>query len=237
MDELTNRGFQKTADLNDNWALKLQKCFQSYSWDKLNLGTRFLKGRISRSENNLILFAPFLKMELAAHYIRERVGIYYVDSLAKPNHYAQYLPIAANCFERGCLSDKEPPPRSEDLVGIANFGGADTMRGYDRVFASPLISQIPNGTIGEIEKVANIIGGKTVQHIDSDWAYEVEPLASVRIRFAFWKGDEELSSYFSILFGGETNDTGIPLEDLKALTFLTISRFASEYRLVSTQNS
>ncbi|MEM3073999.1 MAG: DUF3786 domain-containing protein, partial [Nitrososphaerales archaeon] len=80
-----------------------------------------------------------------------------------------------------------------------------------------------------------LVGGRVVEHLDAQWAYEIEPLASVRVRFAYWSGDEELPPYVSTLYGAETLLTEIPLEDLKALTFLIISRLGTAYHLVKSK--
>jgi hypothetical protein len=110
------------------------------------------------------------------------------------------------------------------------------MRGYDRVFASQLLSIMPNATPEEVQKAAELGGGRVVDHLDALWAYEIEPLASVRVRFAYWSSDGELPPYASVLYGAETLLTRIPLEDLKALTFLIISRLGAAYHLVKSRS-
>ncbi|MFN3622150.1 MAG: DUF3786 domain-containing protein, partial [Nitrososphaerales archaeon] len=94
---------------------------------------------------------------------------------------------------------------------------------------------MPRATAEEIQRVVKLVGGRVVEHLDAQWAYEIEPLASVRVRFAYWSGDEELPAYVSTLYGAETLLTEIPLEDLKALTFLIISRLGAAYHLLKSR--
>ena len=94
---------------------------------------------------------------------------------------------------------------------------------------------MPDAKPEEVKRAAELVGGKLVEHLDALWAYEIEPLASVRVRFAYWPGDEELPPYASILYGAETLLTEIPIEDLKALTFLIISRLGTAYHLVKSK--
>ena len=55
------------------------------------------------------------------------------------------------------------------------------------------------------------------------------------MRLAYWPGDEELPPYASILYGAETLLTEIPTEDLKALTFLIISRLGAAYNIIKSR--
>jgi len=55
------------------------------------------------------------------------------------------------------------------------------------------------------------------------------------VRLAYWPGDEELPPYASILYGAETLLTEIPTEDLKALTFLIISRLGAAYNIIKSR--
>lgn len=233
--DANEKGLRKGEGIEERWFNKLLTLFESKSWADLMRGARFLKAELKGSLTDASLKTSFMGLDLILDIKPPKVNLYYIDRLEKPRHYAQYFPIAVNCFERGCLSSSDPPPPSVELVSIARFGGADTMRGYDRVFASQLLGIMPKATLKEIEKVAELVGGRVIEHLDAQWAYEIEPLASVRVRFAYWAGDEELPPHVSTLYGAETLLTGIPLEDLKALTFLIISRLGAAYYLLKSK--
>lgn len=235
VDPFGNMGFRRGEGIEERWFTKLSSLFESKSWDALIRGAKYLKAELSGVASDALLKTSFMGLELLFSIKPPRIDLYYLDKLEKPRHYAQYLPIVVNCFERGCLAKSDPPPPSTELVSIARFGGADTMRGYDRVFASQLLGIMPNAKPEEVQKAAELVGGKLVEHLDALWAYEIEPLASVRVRFAYWPGDEELPPYASILYGAETLLTEIPIEDLKALTFLIISRLGTAYHLVKSR--
>ena len=229
-------GFRKGEGIEERWFTKLSTLFELKSWDALLRGAKYLKAELRGTTSDALLKTSFMGLDLLFSIKPPYVELYYIDRLEKPRHYAQYLPILVNCFERGCLANSDPPPPSTELVSIARFGGADTMRGYDRVFASQLLSIMPNATPEEVREAAEIVGGKMIKHLDALWAYEIEPLASVRVRFAYWPGDEELPPYVSVLYGAETLLTKIPLEDLKALTFLIISRLGAAYHLIKSRS-
>jgi len=236
VDLFEKMGFRRGEGIEERWFTKLSTLFESKSWDTLLRGARYIKGELSGVASDALLKTSFMGLDLLLSIKPPTVDLFYIDRLEKPRHYAQYLWIVVNCFERGCLANSDPPPPSTELISIARFGGADTMRGYDRVFASQLLGVIPNATPEEMEKVAELVGGRVVEHLDALWAYEIEPLASVRVRFAYWPSDGELPPYASVLYGAETLLTGIPLEDLKALTFLIISRLGAAYHKIKSRS-
>jgi hypothetical protein len=227
-------GFKRGEGVEERWFTKLSTLFESKSWEALLRGARYVKAELSGVASDALLKTSFMGLDLLLSIKPPKVDLYYRDRLEKARHYAQYLWIVVNCFERGCLASSDPPPPSTELVSIARFGGADVMRGYDRVFASQLLGVIPNATPEEMQKVADLVGGRVVEHLDALWAYEIEPLASVRVRFAYWPSDGELPPYVSVLYGAETLLTGIPIEDLKALTFLIISRLGAAYQRIKS---
>jgi len=228
-------GFRRGEGIEERWFTKLSTLFESKSWDTLLRGARYIKAELSGVASDALLKTSFMGLDLLLSIKPPQVDLYYIDRLEKPRHYAQYLWIVVNCFERGCLATSDPPPPSTELISIARFGGADTMRGYERVFASQLLSVMPNARPEEMQKVTELVGGRMVEHLDALWAYEIEPLASVRVRFAYWPSDGELPPYASVLYGAETLLTRIPLEDLKALTFLIISRLGAAYHMIKTR--
>ncbi|MEM3074271.1 MAG: DUF3786 domain-containing protein, partial [Nitrososphaerales archaeon] len=203
-DAYESKGLRRGEGVEERWFNKLLTLFESKSWADLIRGARFLKADLTGSLTDASLKTSFMGLDLIFDIKPPKIDLYYVDRLEKPRHYAQYLPIAVNCFERGCLSKSEPPLPSVELVSIARFGGADTMRGYDRVFASQLLGIMPKATLEEMKKVTELVGGRVIEHLDAQWAYEIEPLASVRVRFAYWSGDEELPPHVSTLYGAET---------------------------------
>ncbi len=235
IDQFEGRGFRRGEDVEERWLTKILTLFESRSWADLLRGAKFLKADLTGNISDALLKTSFMGLDLLFSVNPPKIRLYYIDRLEKPRHYAQYLPIAVNCFERGCLSTSEPPQPSSELISIARFGGADTMRGYDRVFAAQLLGVMPRADAEEVEKVTELVGGRVVKHLDALWAYEVEPLSSVRVRFAYWAGDEELPPYVSTLYGAETLLTQIPIEDLKALTFLIISRLGAAYNLLKSK--
>jgi hypothetical protein len=233
-DLFESRGFKRGEGVEERWFTKILTLFASKGWAALLRGARYLKAELSGVASEALLKTSFMGLDLLFDIKPPSVNLYYRDKLEKTRHYAQYLPIAVNCFERGCLAKSDPPSHGSELVSIARFGGADTMRGYDRVFASQLLGIMPQASLEEVSRAADLVGGRMVEHLDALWAYEIEPLASVRVRFAYWPGDEELPPYASILYGAETLLTEIPLEDLKALTFLIISRLGAAYHMTKS---
>jgi hypothetical protein len=228
-------GFKRGEGVEERWFTKLSTLFESKSWDSLLRGATYAKAELSGVASDALLKTSFMGLDLIFSIKPPQVDLYYRDRLKKPRHYAQYVWIVVNCFERGCLAKSEPPPPSTELISIARFKGAEVIRGYDRVFASHLLSIMPNATPEEVQKAAELVDGRVVEHLNALWAYEIEPLASIRVRFAYWPADNDLPPYASILYGAETLLTGIPIEDLKALTFLIISRLGAAYNIVRSR--
>jgi len=60
-----------------------------------------------------------------------------------------------------------PPPPSTELVSIARFRGGEVIRGYERVFAAQLRGIMPHATPEEVQRAAELVGGRMVEHLDA----------------------------------------------------------------------
>jgi hypothetical protein len=77
---------------------------------------------------------------------------------------------------------------------------------------------------------AKKIGGIMVEHSNATWSFEAIPLNCVRIRAAYWQGEEGLPSGATLLIGEEIKYVNVPIEELLTIMEIAINRFVLFYR-------
>ncbi len=149
------------------------------------------------------------------------------DPLNREEDYSRLLLYLLNALERA-LQGKSATPKK--LVGLMQLAGGQTARLYDKKAIDFLTMEMDGSTPEEVRRAVEDIGGVLVEHLNATWSFEVTPLNGVRIRVAFWQGEEDMPSGASVLVGEEVEEVGVPIEELITIVEMTINRFVLFYR-------
>jgi hypothetical protein len=150
-----------------------------------------------------------------------------LDPLNREEDYSRLSLLVVNALERALQGKVATPKGFIDLVQLA---GGQTARLYEKKAIDFLTIEMDGSAPEEVEKAVKDIGGVIVEHLNATWSFEVVPLNGVRIRVAFWQGEEGMSSGASVLVGEEVKEVGIPIEELITIIEMTINRFVLFYR-------
>jgi len=149
------------------------------------------------------------------------------DPLNREEDYSRLLLYLLNALERA-LQGKSATPKK--LVGLMQLAGGQTARLYDKKAIDFLTMEMDGSTPEEVRRAVEDIGGVLVEHLNATWSFEVTPLNGVRIRVAFWQGEEDMPSGASVLVGEEVEEVGVPIEELITIVEMTVNRFVLFYR-------
>jgi hypothetical protein len=149
------------------------------------------------------------------------------DPLNREEDYSRLLLYLTNALERALQGKLATPKR---LVSLIQVSGGQAARLYEKKAMDFLAIEMEGSTLEDVRKAVEDIGGATVEHLNATWSFEVTPLNGVRIRVAFWQGEEGMPSGASVLVGEEVKEVGIPIEELITIIEMTINRFVLFYR-------
>jgi len=155
------------------------------------------------------------------------VKVNVLDPLNREEDYSRLLLLVVNALERA-LRGKVATPKG--FIGLVQLAGGQTARLYEKKAIDFLTIEMDGSAPEEVEKAIKDIGGVVVEHLDATWSFEVAPLNGVRIRVAFWQGEEGMPSGASVLVGEEVKEVGVPMEELITMIEMTINRFVLFYR-------
>lgn len=208
------------------WMEKLRNVFIVSSFEQLVSAAKYVCGQISREGERYEARCELLGISLFITCERGDLKVSYSDPLSSPHHLAIAFWVFVNAFERGARNAVFQS--SSELVSMAAIAG-DVLRGYEERFAQNIASAMGGAARSDIEGLAGLLGGRTVEHLSCDWALEFQPFAMTRIRVAHWPGDQEIRPHVSIMYGAEVKASGMPVEDLKALTAFACVRLVAGY--------
>jgi hypothetical protein len=149
------------------------------------------------------------------------------DPLNREKDYSRLLLYLINALERA-LQGKLTTPKK--LIGLIQLSGGQAARPYEKKIIDFLTIEMDRSTPEEVRRAVEDIGGVMVEHLNATWSFEVTPLNGVRIRVAFWQGEEGMPSGASVLVGEEVKEVGVPIEELITIIEMTINRFVLFYR-------
>ena len=153
------------------------------------------------------------------------------DPLTREEDVARLLNYLANAIERALT--KGLVTYEGKLIGLTALPGGHTARLYEKKTIDFIAVEMEDAEVSDVEKAAELMGGKVVQHLNADWAFEVSPFDGIRIRIALWRGEEDIPSGAVVLVGEEVKELDIPIEELLTIMEMTINRFVLFYRKVS----
>ncbi len=174
-----------------------------------------------------VLKANVLGVRYEIKVVNGDVDVDVYDPLNREEDYSRLLLLVINTLERALQGKFVAPKR---LIGLMQLAGGQAARLYEKKAVDFLTIEMDGSTPEEVEKAAEDIGGIMVEHLNATWSFEVAPLNGVRIRVAFWQGEEEMPSGASVLVGEEVKEVGIPIEELITIIEMTINRFVLFYR-------
>jgi len=149
------------------------------------------------------------------------------DPLDREEDYSRLLLYLVNALERA-LQGKLTTPKK--LVGLTQLAGGQTARLYEKKAIDFLTIEMDGSTLEDVRRAVEDVGGVIVEHLNATWSFEVAPLNGVRIRIAFWQGEEGMPSGASVLVGEEVKEVGVSIEELITIIEMTINRFVLFYR-------
>ncbi|MCS7140196.1 MAG: DUF3786 domain-containing protein [Candidatus Nezhaarchaeota archaeon] len=150
------------------------------------------------------------------------------DPLNREEDSLRLLAYMTNAIERA-LKGKVAYSR-RGLVSLLQLAGGQAARLYEKKIIDFLTAELDGSSIEDIEKVAKNIGGSVVEHLSATWSLEISPLNGIRVRIAFWQGEEDIPSGAAILIGEEVREMDIPIEELITLIEIMVNRLVLLYR-------
>ncbi len=211
------------ADLKNRLALILEKITASNA----PLISKAFNGRLWIDETKG-LEADVLGVKYKVSLANGHLSISIEDPLNREEDSSRLLGYLANAIERA-LSGKIARACGR-LVGLTQLPGGHTARLYEKKTIDFLTIEMDGSKAQDVEKAVKAIGGYMVDHLNATWSFEVNPLNGVRIRVAFWQGEEDMPSGASVLIGEELKDVEVPIEELITILEMTINRFVLFYR-------
>jgi len=161
----------------------------------------------------------------------DSLEVFFIDPLERDVDASKLIIYMFNALERVLAGRVASYGRR--LVGIAQLKGGSSAQLYEKRMINYLAVEMDGSGIPEVERAVNALGGRMISHQTATWSFEVNPLNGVRIMVAFWQGEDGIPSGASILFGDESIDVDIPIEEIIVVTEMTIDRFVEFYRRVS----
>lgn len=161
----------------------------------------------------------------------DNLEVFFIDPLERDVDASKLIIYMFNALERVLVG--RVASRKGSLVGITQLRGGASAQLYEKRMINYLAVEMDGSEIPDVERAVNALGGHMISHQTATWSFEVNPLNGVRIVVAFWQGEEGIPSGASILFGEESIEADIPIEEIIVVTEMTIDRFVEFYRRVS----
>ncbi|MGB9713576.1 MAG: DUF3786 domain-containing protein [Candidatus Bathyarchaeales archaeon] len=156
------------------------------------------------------------------------VEVHVEDPLNREEDSSRLFVYLLNAIER--VSEGKSANNKGSLTSLTQLQGGQTAKLYEKRIVTFLAAEMDEATLEEVEVAAKKIGGSMVVHSNATWSFEVTPFNSVRIRAAYWQGEEGIPSGATLLVGEEIKDAGVPIEELLTIMEMTINRFVLFYR-------
>ncbi|MBC7129597.1 DUF3786 domain-containing protein, partial [Candidatus Bathyarchaeota archaeon] len=179
--------------------------------------------------NGRSLEAEVLGVKYKAEIVdNDNVRLRIFDPLNRTEDSSRLIEYLLNAIERAL---KHGIPKSRgNFIRLAQLPGGCSAQLYERRITNFLMAEMEGSTVKEVEASAKAIGGCLVEHASADWSIEVSPFSDVRIRVAYWQGEEEMPSNVTILVGEEAIVSEVPIQELIVLIEMAVNRFVQFYR-------
>ncbi|RLI01164.1 hypothetical protein DRO30_04545 [Candidatus Bathyarchaeota archaeon] len=199
---------------------KLQKIFGSKG--KLELSTDIVR-------LNLKVFG--LNINLTYNFQLGSLNLSFEDSIGRGEDLDHLLFLYAKILSQrvfGFILSQE-----EKFINISMLHGGFTAKAYEKKIVNFIVDELIDVDKKVVLEIGKIMDGFIVQHLTADWAFELEIVNGVRVRLAYWKGENGIPPNASILYGAEILKTGLPVEDIITLTEIFVNRFIACYRKIT----
>jgi len=225
--------------LENGWKEEFKKIFLDFNreeFDKLKL-LKIIgeKGRIEFASENFCKLSFTLlgfRINLEYNLKTDNLDLTFEDLVeGKKEDLEHLLFVYGRILKQrlhGFLLDEE-----KNFVNISMLHGGVAGKAYEKKIVDFLIGEMANPLREEVEKICKIMDGHMVQHLTSDWAYELRILNGFRVRLVYWCGEEGIPPNISVLYGSEILKTGLPIEDIVVLTEIFVNRFIASYRKIT----
>jgi hypothetical protein len=194
-----------------------------------------VKGRLvsiidkaAQADNSRGLEASVLGINYKAVAADGDVKVHIEDPLNREEDSSRLLIYLLNAIER-TLQYKSVNHKGS-LLSLTQLPGGQTAKLYEKRIVNFLATEMDEATLEEVEVAVKKIGGSMVEHSNATWSFEVSPFNGVRIRAAYWQGEEGIPSGATLLVGEEIKDLNVPIEELLTIMEMTINRFVLFYR-------
>lgn len=155
-----------------------------------------------------------------------KVGVY--DPLSREEDVSRLLAYLIDAIERA-LQGKLAFSK-KGLISLMQLAGGHAARLYEKKIIDFLTVEMDGSIREEVEKAVRDVGGVMVEHLSATWSFEVTPVNGVRVRVAYWQGEEEIPSGAAVLVGEEVKDVDVRIEELITMIEMTVNRFVLFYR-------
>ncbi|MDH5815611.1 MAG: DUF3786 domain-containing protein [Candidatus Nezhaarchaeales archaeon] len=155
-----------------------------------------------------------------------KVDIY--DPLGRGEDVSRLLTYVVNALERA-LQGKLAPSK-KGLISLMQLAGGHAARLYEKKIIDFLTIEMDGSLREEVEKAVKDVGGVLVEHLSATWSFEVTPVDGVRVRIAFWQGEEGMPSGAAVLVGEEVKEIDVRIEELITMIEMIVNRFVLFYR-------
>lgn len=156
------------------------------------------------------------------------IKVYVEDPLNREEDSSRLLVYVFNAIERA-LQGKSANYKGV-LVSLTQLPGGQTAKLYEKRIVNFLATEMDGATLEEVEAAVKKIGGNTVEQSNATWSFEASPFNGVRIRVAYWQGEEGIPSGATLLVGEEIKEINMHIEELLTIMEIIINRFVLFYR-------
>ncbi|MEM3673667.1 MAG: DUF3786 domain-containing protein [Candidatus Bathyarchaeia archaeon] len=150
------------------------------------------------------------------------------DPLNREEDSSRLLVYLLNALERVPIG--KSANHKGGLISLTQLPGGQTAKLYEKRIATFLATEMDGATLEEVAAAVKKIGGIMVEHSNATWSFEATPFNGVRIRAAYWQGEEGIPSGATMLIGEEIKDANVPVEELLTIMEMAINRFVLFYR-------
>jgi hypothetical protein len=193
----------------------------------VSLISRSLCGRFL-GNGSMGLEAFVLGINYKVSVLNGDIEVHVEDPLNREEDFSRLFVYLLNAIERA--SEGKSTTHKGSLTSLTQLPGGQTAKLYEKRIVTFLATEMDEATLEEVEVAAKKIGGSMVEHSNATWSFEVTPFNSVRIRAAYWQGEEGIPSGATLLVGEEIKDANVPIEELLTIMEMTINRFVLFYR-------
>lgn len=204
----------------------------------INCATPSIASLIARAVNGEFIFngtrclkTNVLGVKYEIKLVNDKLKVEVQDPLNREEDAIRLLTYAINAMERALQGRLAPSKRG--LIGLTQLAGGHTARLYEKKIIDFLTVEMDGSTREEVERAVRDLGGVMVEHLSATWSFEVTPVNGVRLRIAYWQGEEDIPSGAAVLVGEEVKEVDLPIEELITIMEMTVNRFVLFYRRVS----